>query len=303
MTRVFISYRREDSAETCGRIYDRLEGSLGRHNVFKDVDNIPPGVDFRSYLQDALRMCDVALIVIGPRWLASETATGERRLFVPSDFVRLEIEVALQLNKPVIPVLVNNAQPPAETDLPPSIARLAYLNAVNVRPDPDFRRDMDHVIGSLSGYGQPAPQYVTPGAPQAQLRPQMYHSSQPAAPAGYYPQGYALAAPAAPKLSPTAQLGVRVLIGAFGIAAAVVFAAALVIQTETGHTSTFTLNTLPAISIGLDVIGSLIAIGVVVAVRRADWITYLVVMHLLPIGLAPLVYAIFGPTDGPARRW
>jgi hypothetical protein len=44
---IFISYRRDDSADVAGRIYDRLVDSFGEDLVFKDVDNIPFGMDFK----------------------------------------------------------------------------------------------------------------------------------------------------------------------------------------------------------------------------------------------------------------
>jgi len=51
MAKVLISYRRSDSATMSGRIYDRLVARFRRKNVFKDVDDIPPGVDFGAYIQ------------------------------------------------------------------------------------------------------------------------------------------------------------------------------------------------------------------------------------------------------------
>ncbi|HEX2992222.1 MAG TPA: hypothetical protein VHO49_16160, partial [Anaerolineales bacterium] len=38
---IFLSYRRSDSADITGRIYDRLVDDLGRSPIFKDVDSIP----------------------------------------------------------------------------------------------------------------------------------------------------------------------------------------------------------------------------------------------------------------------
>lgn len=76
MAKVFISYPRADSASVSGRIYDRLVAQLGRGNVFKDVDDIPPGVNFGAYIQGSLRQCAVALVIIGPRWLDPQAADG-----------------------------------------------------------------------------------------------------------------------------------------------------------------------------------------------------------------------------------
>jgi hypothetical protein len=73
---VFISYRRQDSADITGRIYDRLVERFGTPDVFKDVDTIPLGVDFRKYLQESVSRCDVLLAIIGKNWLeASITRT------------------------------------------------------------------------------------------------------------------------------------------------------------------------------------------------------------------------------------
>lgn len=47
---IFMSYRRSDSADVTGRIYDRLLQAFGKVAVFKDVDSIPLGVDFKEYL-------------------------------------------------------------------------------------------------------------------------------------------------------------------------------------------------------------------------------------------------------------
>src|SRR5262245_6651264 len=40
---VFISYRRQDSADITGRICDRLVERIGSEAVYKDVDSIPLG--------------------------------------------------------------------------------------------------------------------------------------------------------------------------------------------------------------------------------------------------------------------
>lgn len=74
---IFISYRREDSADICGRIYDHLAARYGRPNVFKDVDSIPYGEDFPNYIQSQLRTYAVCLAIIGPRWLTSATVNGQ----------------------------------------------------------------------------------------------------------------------------------------------------------------------------------------------------------------------------------
>src|SRR5688572_15226138 len=142
MRRIFISYRREDEVHLTGRIYDRLVVHFGADNVFKDVDSIPVGVDFRQALRDWIDRSDIVLI--GAYWLKTrDEKTGGRRLDVEGDFVRFEIEAALGRGTPVIPVLVGETRMPEAKDLPPSIRKLAFTNAARIRPDPDFHRDMD----------------------------------------------------------------------------------------------------------------------------------------------------------------
>jgi len=80
MEKVFISYRRDDSADIAGRIYDRLADHFGRDAIFKDVDSIPLGVDFKKYLEGVVSQCVVELVVIGKTWLTAADDKGKRRL-------------------------------------------------------------------------------------------------------------------------------------------------------------------------------------------------------------------------------
>ncbi len=150
MPYVFISYRRADSQTIAGRINDRLIDAFDADHIFKDVDDIRPGSDFRSAIQKAISACDVVLVIIGPHWLHITDQYGRRRLDDPFDFVRLEVQTALERPQTrVIPVLVYQAQIPSANVLPPRLNNLAYRNAVFVRDDPDFHRDMDRLIRAL----------------------------------------------------------------------------------------------------------------------------------------------------------
>src|SRR4029453_7791441 len=55
-------------------------------------------------------------------------------------------------NIPVIPVLVEGAAVPRQEDLPEPLRRLAFRNAIFVRPDPDFRNDMERLCRDLSTF-------------------------------------------------------------------------------------------------------------------------------------------------------
>ena len=144
--KVFISYRREDSRHVADRIYDRLAAHFGRDTIFKDVDSIPLGADFRTKLQEAVEQSGVMIVVIGDHWLKLTNKTGQRRLEDENDFVRMEIQMALQLRIPVVPVLVDGASMPAINALPASIGELTFQQGTIIRPDPDFHGDMDRMI-------------------------------------------------------------------------------------------------------------------------------------------------------------
>lgn len=149
VSRIFISYRRSDSADVAGRIYDRLIDKFGKNLIFKDVDSIPLGLDFKEYLDKKVGECEVLLAIIGDHWLDASDGSGAKRLHDVSDFVRIEIESALERNIPVIPLLVRNATMPREESLPYSLRKLVYRNGIPIRSDPDFHRDMDRLIKAL----------------------------------------------------------------------------------------------------------------------------------------------------------
>jgi hypothetical protein len=146
---IFISYRRSDSQDVTGRIYDRLLNTFTRNQVFKDVDSIPLGVSFPAHIQEILGKSSVVLVVIGPTWLATTDGQGKRRLDDPSDFVRLEVELALRAEIPVIPVLVSGARMPPASELPESLKGLADRNGMQVRADPDFNHDMTRLFSGI----------------------------------------------------------------------------------------------------------------------------------------------------------
>jgi hypothetical protein len=171
MAKVFISYRRADSAAVTGRIYDRLVSQLGRKAVFKDVDDIPPGVNFATYVEQTLRQCAVLLVVIGPHWLDAGAPVGStgRRMDDPGDWVRLEVETALGLGLTLIPVLVDGGQVPKASDLPETLQVLRLTNAVLVRNDPDFTHDMERVIAGVRHASTPLPKRAAPPPKEEKL--------------------------------------------------------------------------------------------------------------------------------------
>lgn len=147
--RIFISYRRDDSADIAGRIYDRLVQHFQMEHVFKDVDSIPLGVDFLHHLEEAVAKCNFFLLIIGPEWIHGGKADTKNLLRNSTDFVRIEAESALKQGIPVIPLFVRKAIMPLAEDLPESLKPLVYRNGISIRPDPDFHNDLDRLIKAI----------------------------------------------------------------------------------------------------------------------------------------------------------
>src|SRR4029077_20949165 len=91
----------------------------------------------------AVARCDVVLAVIDDRWVDARAADGRRRLDLPTDWVRIELETALRSGISVIPLLVGDANVPAEADLPEPLRELVYRQAFRVRSGRDLYHDVD----------------------------------------------------------------------------------------------------------------------------------------------------------------
>ena len=145
---LFLSYRREDSQWAAGRMADRFRSELGEDLVFLDVDAIPLGANFSEEIERWLSECDFLLAIVGPGWLSAKSKAGNRRIDNPTDLVRLEIEKALRLGVPVIPVFLDETKAIEAEDLPHSIAELTSRQAFWVRCK-YFRSDMEDLVSRL----------------------------------------------------------------------------------------------------------------------------------------------------------
>ncbi|HVR95801.1 MAG TPA: toll/interleukin-1 receptor domain-containing protein, partial [Thermoanaerobaculia bacterium] len=144
--KIFLCYRREDSAGHAGRIYDRLNQRFpGR--VFMDVAGIGIGSRWAEVIEQTLGSCEAAVILIGSRWL-ERRADGTRRIDDPQDSLRAEITTALRLNLKIVPLLVAGAAVPHENELPQDVAPILDWQALRIDDD-DFDHDSSRLIQSL----------------------------------------------------------------------------------------------------------------------------------------------------------
>jgi hypothetical protein len=146
--RIFISYRREETAYPAGWLFDRLADHFGAAQIFKDVDSIQLGDDFVQVINRAVGSCDVLLALIGDQWLTITDSHGRRRLEDPDDFVRLEIEAALKRNVRIIPILVDGASIPRVDELPAGLTGLVRRQALEVSPS-RFEYDTSRLLKVL----------------------------------------------------------------------------------------------------------------------------------------------------------
>jgi hypothetical protein len=145
--KIFISYRRQDSAANVLGIAQYLEHEFGRKNVFVDVD-MRAGANFPSVLEQRLAECKVMLVLIGPDWINARDENGQRRLDDPDDWVRLEIAHALKRKISVIPVRIDGSALPSKGMLPDEIRGLLNHQAASVTLA-GFRHEMSGLVRDI----------------------------------------------------------------------------------------------------------------------------------------------------------
>jgi hypothetical protein len=92
------------------------------------------------------------IVVIGQRWgscFRQSAGWFSWRAARTIDYVRIEIELALDHNVRVIPLLVDGASMPSESQMPAKIAQICYYQAAPIRAGLDFRADMARVLEAI----------------------------------------------------------------------------------------------------------------------------------------------------------
>ena len=125
---------RSDTSPQAGRLYDFLAERWGDENVFKDVDSIDGGHEFPAAVVRSIRESQVLLALIGQGWAGTGAADPEGRIMRLGDWVRRELETALEAGVPAIPVHVGTATLPVV--LPSTIDAIKTLQAMSLREAP-----------------------------------------------------------------------------------------------------------------------------------------------------------------------
>lgn len=107
----FISYGRRESKDFATRLHDALKAK-GYH-VWFDQNDIPLGVDFQNQIDEGIEKADAFIFIIAPH-------------AVKSPYCLKEIELAVRLNKQIIPIL--HVEPTDCWDrMHPTIQRLNWI--------------------------------------------------------------------------------------------------------------------------------------------------------------------------------
>jgi TIR domain len=129
---IFLSYRREDAAPYARLLQFQLSERFSDARVFMDLDSIEAGLDFAEVIREAVGSCVVLVALIGRQWATLVDEDGHRRLDDPDDYVRFEVQTALERGVRVVPVLVDGARPLRQQQLPFGLHKLARLNALEL---------------------------------------------------------------------------------------------------------------------------------------------------------------------------
>ncbi len=171
---IFINYRKDDSSWNALALYNELQKYFDKEQIFKDFNTILPGDDFVVSIDNALRKCDVLIVVIGKSWLEMKDATGKRRLDDADDFVRLEIATALSRNIQVIPVLFDDVPMPRPENLPDDMKTLYRRQFVEI----DSKRFDDDVRNLADAIKKVLPDGVIRVTPEQRQNTQSLHGQK-----------------------------------------------------------------------------------------------------------------------------
>ncbi|MFE4329421.1 toll/interleukin-1 receptor domain-containing protein [Streptomyces sp. NPDC056831] len=142
MAQIFINYRRDGGAYTAALLDELLSKHFGERQVFRAAKSIIVGSDYVAAILEAVRGCDVMLVIVDDCWLG-KFETENYNSSPDSDWVLREIEEAFKCERIVIPVLLSGVNRLREADLPAALAKLATLQYLrfdyrNVQQDSNY---------------------------------------------------------------------------------------------------------------------------------------------------------------------
>jgi TIR domain len=127
-SKIFISYRRRKLDQMAALwILEWIDKSFSGGATFFDQRDIPPGDDYVDSIRHVIAESEVVVAVIGDGWIDELPLLKE-----PHDVVALELRIACEKRKPILPVVLPECQMPDLSELPDSLSRLKTINAVQL---------------------------------------------------------------------------------------------------------------------------------------------------------------------------
>src|SRR4051794_37993642 len=161
---VFISYRHDDATDAAYRLLDVLAQQFG-DSVWMDPKGQPPG-DMRRHLRVMVHDCQVFIPVIGPQWTGGVDRFGRVRLEDEEDWVRIELEAALEKQDIVVmPALVGGTPMPNPRELPRSLRKVVYQHAFPLG-QATWERDVEHFSAAIAAALEDYPE----GGPRVEVK-------------------------------------------------------------------------------------------------------------------------------------
>ena len=139
--KIFLSYRRDDVPGYVARLEDELENAFGKDHVFRDVEDIYGGSDWRKAIEHNLQQAAALVLVIGRHW----EEIWRRRQNDPVNYVELELERARELGVVVIPVFIEGARLSRDFDL----GKIGWLRDKQFYEISDKQQRWDHDVAGL----------------------------------------------------------------------------------------------------------------------------------------------------------
>lgn len=156
MPRLFISYRRNDSADIVRRIHDSLVSLYGKNDVFCDTTSILPSQEFPARIDEALYSADILIVVIGKTWRFTES--GEDLFENESDYVMQEVAAAIHHDLDLVVLLTGGAQQPTAKTLPEQLHRVAKIHSITIDNDANFHSRIDEIKSAINNILQGSPE-------------------------------------------------------------------------------------------------------------------------------------------------
>jgi hypothetical protein len=149
MLRLYLVARPDTSLIITQRITDAIRARYRDVQIISAATS-PSPTAYAQQVEDTMRTCNAALVVIGQDWLEARSPSGLPWQQDPYDPVALAIQAAMRQKKLIVPLLVHGAIMPPDGALAPSLEGFARHQAVTVREDPWFQMDLDKVYSQLN---------------------------------------------------------------------------------------------------------------------------------------------------------